>query len=224
MKRTARARSGSERRGANRPTDGDVRPCPFCRAGAMTFFERSAVDGQDGPLWICTSPQCGYRTAVRESSELILAERETNARVRAHGRKQQSDLQARARRAAMKSRARIARAERLIDKASKALEPCGQEIWIETDGEGRVTGSSPAAVLFTGYSPRSLQGRELPIMFIKERPGPTQLRHVMLGHPVERDSWIRPRERRAVHVRYRIELIQADGSNPTLRWTLERLG
>jgi PAS domain-containing protein len=191
----------------------------------MTFFERSAVGSQDGPIWICTSPQCGYRTAVREPSELIPAEREPNSRVRAKGRKQQSaDLHARARRAVMRSRARIARAERLINTASKVRKPWVQEIWIETDDAGRVTGSSPAAVLLTGYSPRSLQGRELPILFIKDRPGPTQLRHVMLGHPVERESWIRPRERRAVHVRYRIELIQANGLNPTLRWTLERIG
>ena len=229
VKRHARALTRSERRSTDRPADGDLRPCPFCRTDAMTFFERQPVEDQNVPVWICTSESCGYRTLVRQSGEA------THPRVpgaaetpREDLARQSANLRARARRLAMKSRARVERTERLLDRATEIvalIQQSRDEMWIETDGTGTITQSGATAMLLTGYSARSLRGRPLQIMFVKDRPGSTQFRHVLLGHPVERQGWIRPRERRAIHVRYRIELIRESKSlSPTLRWTFEPIG
>lgn len=195
----------------------------------MTFFERHPVEEQSVPVWICRSESCGYRTLVRQSEEATPPPAPSAAETRREDLARKSaNVLARARRVAMKSRARVERVERLMDRATDVFALIQQprdEMWIETDGTGTITQSGAAAILLTGYSARSLRGRTLQIMFVKDRPGPTQFRHVLLGHPVERQGWIRPRERRAIHVRYRIELIrEPKGLSPTLRWTFEPIG
>ena len=62
------------------------------------------------------------------------------------------------------------------------------------------------------------------MMFLSDRPSGQQLAHALLGHPVERIGVIRPRERRGVSVRYRIELVRdAPPGETVLRWTFARL-
>lgn len=43
-------------------------------------------------------------------------------------------------------------------------------------------------------------------MLAKDRPDPATYRHILNGHSIERDSVIRPKDRRGIQVRYRVEL------------------
>jgi hypothetical protein len=61
---------GVDRRGPDRPTNGDVFACPQCRSGTIEFNERYRwLDGPT-PAWICDSAACGYRHLVRGNEKL----------------------------------------------------------------------------------------------------------------------------------------------------------
>jgi PAS domain S-box-containing protein len=96
-------------------------------------------------------------------------------------------------------------------------------IWIETDQYGVIVDFSQAAVTLIGYSARTVRGRSLPLMFLKNRPTYLDLKHAWRGAPIEREGMLRPRNHRAVLVRYRVELITSprDDGPLVLRWTLD---
>lgn len=98
------------------------------------------------------------------------------------------------------------------------------DLWIDTDHQGRILEASAAALsALLGYSARTVQGRLLPIMLLDNRPNDTHFHHVMLGHPVDREGTIRPREQRGVRVCYRIVLApNSTDRAPVLRWTFHR--
>jgi hypothetical protein len=62
-----------ERRVAARARQGDLRTCPFCRAGLMQFQEPESSDEQPG--WLCDNPACGYRTLARQGAKPSMTER-----------------------------------------------------------------------------------------------------------------------------------------------------
>ena len=91
--------------------------------------------------------------------------------------------------------------------------------WIVTDRAGRILDWHPGAPGLLGYAERSMKGRSLLVAFNRDRPGDNVFQYVMLGHPVEREGEIRPRERRPVRVQYRIELAdESPEAQPMLRW------
>jgi PAS domain-containing protein len=97
-------------------------------------------------------------------------------------------------------------------------------LWIDTDRSGLIVACSFEALSLLAYSPKGALGRDLAVMFLSDRPSALQLAHALLGHPVEREGVIRPRERRGVSVRYRIELLSENNSEEAvLRWTFARL-
>lgn len=60
-----------DRRGPNRPCNGDTAPCPQCATGTMEFNERYRVTLSNGKVaviaaWICDRPDCKYGRPVRE--------------------------------------------------------------------------------------------------------------------------------------------------------------
>jgi hypothetical protein len=97
---------GIERRGLDRPKNGDVSACPQCARGAIEFNERYRWLDGPVPAWICDSAACGYRQIVRGDarpanlSKLLI--RKSKA------------VDASARRSAMRSRARTTRSEQHI--------------------------------------------------------------------------------------------------------------
>jgi hypothetical protein len=57
-----------ERRRVGRPQNGDTKPCPKCTASMCDFNDRYRVPGAGVvPAWICDSPACRYREAVRQT-------------------------------------------------------------------------------------------------------------------------------------------------------------
>ena len=95
-----------------------------------------------------------------------------------------------------------------------------EDVWVLTDAAGFVLECSPAAVRLLGYSARGARGRELPNMFIGNRPRLNELLSAAHGEPIERDATFRPNDRKAlpVHVRIARGEPSADG-HITLRWT-----
>ena len=97
-------------------------------------------------------------------------------------------------------------------------------LWIDTDAEGRIVNWSRDALSLTGYSERAVVGHSLPLMLAKDRPDPATYRPILNGHSIERDSVIRPKDRRGIQVRYRVELgPSSTDAFPRLRWTFVRL-
>ena len=84
-------------RAPNRPQEGDLRPCPFCR-GMMVFHEpRPEID----PGWFCG---CGYEEFVRQTAKPSLKRRQRALKKQRVARSRKSTvLRARARRLARKS-------------------------------------------------------------------------------------------------------------------------
>ena len=94
------------------------------------------------------------------------------------------------------------------------------EIWITTDAAGFVLGCSPAALQMLGYSARGARGRQLPNMFIRERPRLAELLQACQGEPVEREAVFRPNDRKAIPVRFRVTHGERmPGGGATLLWT-----
>ena len=97
------ARGAADRRRPDRPSTGDLRPCPFCRVGSMVFKERHRFGADLAPAWVCQNPACGYRNVVRQPTPVAES---SAAFVRAS-----KAVHAEAQRAAMKARAQVARAK-----------------------------------------------------------------------------------------------------------------
>jgi PAS domain-containing protein len=94
------------------------------------------------------------------------------------------------------------------------------DIWITTDAAGFVMGCSPSALELLGYSARGARGRELPNMFIRERPRLAELLQAAQGEAIERDADFRPNDRKAIRVRFRITIGERMPSGAvTLLWT-----
>lgn len=97
-----------------------------------------------------------------------------------------------------------------------------EDIWIITDAAGFVMGCSAAAVRMLGYSARGARGRELPNMFIRERPRLAELLQAAQGAVIEREADFRPNDRKAIRVRFRISLGERlPGGKMTLLWTFD---
>lgn len=96
------------------------------------------------------------------------------------------------------------------------------EVAITTDAAGFVISCTPAALEMLGYSTRGARGRELPNMFIGNRPRLSELLAAAHGRPFEREARFRPNDRKALSVRFRVEAGDAlpDGA-VTLQWTFE---
>ena len=62
--RSAR-RPAADRRGADRPQNGDIRVCPKCHTGHVEFSERYRRGGGFAPAWVCDNPGCGFEYRVR---------------------------------------------------------------------------------------------------------------------------------------------------------------
>jgi hypothetical protein len=59
-----------ERRGVDRPRNGDTKPCPKCAGSMCDFNERYRIPGAGiEPAWVCDSPQCRYRELVRRADK-----------------------------------------------------------------------------------------------------------------------------------------------------------
>lgn len=99
----------------------------------------------------------------------------------------------------------------------EAVEP---ELWIVTDAAGFIQDCSPAALQLLGYSRRGARGRELPNLFVRDRPRLAELLEVARGGAVERKATLRPNDRRCVEVSFRIERMNAVSIDPRLSWTL----
>lgn len=64
-----------ERRGANRPANGDTRRCPDCGALTLEFSERYRLAPQTGsviaaPAWICDTASCKYLRFARAADNV----------------------------------------------------------------------------------------------------------------------------------------------------------
>ena len=94
-----------DRRGPNRPANGDVKVCPAC-GGACEFNERYRFDGQMAPAWRCDSPQCRRAELVRASTAVAPETRELITKARR--------AQASAKRTMMKARAVHQRSEKVV--------------------------------------------------------------------------------------------------------------
>ena len=96
------------------------------------------------------------------------------------------------------------------------------EIWIVTDAAGFVMECSAGALELLGYSARGARGRELPNMFVRDRPRLAELLRAAQGHVIEREAWFRPNDRKAIPLRFR--LAPGDRFGPgtvSLRWTFD---
>jgi hypothetical protein len=105
------------------------------------------------------------------------------------------------------------------------LAPAGPlrgEVAITTDAAGFVISCTPAALEMLGYSARGARARELPNMFIGNRPRLSELLAAAHGRPFEREARFRPNDRKALSVRFRVEPAESlpDGA-VALRWTFE---
>jgi hypothetical protein len=102
-----------ERRRSNRPRNGDEKPCPKCGA-ACEFNERYRFDDVGiAPAWTCGAPPCHHRELVRRT------QRKLNERDHV---RQSRDMQARAKRLMMKSRARTERSHQRLANSEARLK------------------------------------------------------------------------------------------------------
>ena len=95
------------------------------------------------------------------------------------------------------------------------------DIWIVTDAAGFIRECSPAALELLGYSSRGARHRDLPTIFLSDRPRLSELLAVAAGGTiVERKARLRPNDRRSVDVHFRIERYASEQPEPLLLWTL----
>jgi hypothetical protein len=103
-----------ERRGPDRPSNGQTAVCPQCGIGTVEFNERYRLPASNGRLirtaaWVCDTPQCGYHQAVRGNEDLLVEA----PKLRMASKK----LRAQARRRLMKARFVRQRASRTLSKS-----------------------------------------------------------------------------------------------------------
>jgi hypothetical protein len=60
-----------DRRGLNRPSNGDRKTCPNCQTSFAEFSERFRFPQAGGrtAAWVCDSPSCGYSEPVRAEDQ-----------------------------------------------------------------------------------------------------------------------------------------------------------
>lgn len=110
-------RQRRNRRADDRPTTGDVRPCPYCRAGSIVFNEQNRLDDRVSPAWVCENPACGYRVFARAVKS---ARKRTRLPTKAIGTSTQ--VHAKARPTVLKAKAPIVRSRQRIDRTEAGLE------------------------------------------------------------------------------------------------------
>lgn len=103
--------------------------------------------------------------------------------------------------------------------------PAHVPLWIDTDPGGRIVDLAPGALQLIRYSRKFALGRDLVRTLVTGRPEIDQLLRVVFnGASLERIGSIRPRDRRAIPVRYTITPApQSTERDPVLRWTFVRL-
>jgi hypothetical protein len=99
-----------DRRGPDRPSNGDTAPCPDCRWGTLEFNERYRVALTSGktaivPAWICDRAECRYGRPVRKRQRR-LAIHASSVSLRAGSNRQ-----------LMKARSVVQRAGRALSKS-----------------------------------------------------------------------------------------------------------
>jgi|tagenome__1003787_1003787.scaffolds.fasta_scaffold20926256_1 hypothetical protein len=102
-----------DRRGPDRPRNGDTKPCPHCGQGTIEFNERSRIDGAAVPAWTCDNPACSVPYDVVRSRPADLTSEEL---VRSS-----KQVRAGAIRNVMKSRARAERGARRVARSERTL-------------------------------------------------------------------------------------------------------
>jgi hypothetical protein len=103
-----------ERRGADRPFNGDVVVCPRCSTVSLEFNTRWRISLNTGgyttvPAWVCDDAHCRFFRLARCEDEVLKLAVFVSSAAR--------ELRARAQRQLMKSRAARQRAERIIVKS-----------------------------------------------------------------------------------------------------------
>ena len=101
-----------ERRSADRPVNGDTRPCPRC-GGTLEFSERYRLFGPTQPGWICDTAHCQMSQPARRADSAPLTGRELVRAARA--------IQALARRSIMKALARRDRSLKRIERSAERV-------------------------------------------------------------------------------------------------------
>ena len=99
------------------------------------------------------------------------------------------------------------------------MNDSGNDAWIITDAAGFIRDCSPASLQLLRYSARGVRGRELPNLFVTERPRLAELLEAARGGVIERKAALRPNDRRSVDVLFRIERLNEQPGNALLRWT-----
>jgi PAS domain-containing protein len=93
-------------------------------------------------------------------------------------------------------------------------------IFVRTDAVGVIVSCSSGAVKLLGYTARGARGRELPNMFVTDRPRLSELLAVAQGLIIDRVAEFRPNDRKAVRVRFRVSAGEDEGEQQgTLLWT-----
>ena len=93
------------------------------------------------------------------------------------------------------------------------------DVWILTDAAGFVVDCSPAALPLVGYTARGARRRELPNMFVRDRPRLAELLQAARGDVIERDAHFRPNDRKAIPVRFTLRRDEDGAAQQLLRWT-----
>lgn len=122
-------------------------------------------------------------------------------------------------------------ADRLVQIIRRFLEP-GQvstmetEAWIVTDDRGVMLEISGPGHRLLNLSARGALGRSLPAFFAGERHQVFgDMARALDGHVAQRESHLRPRDRRPFAVAYEIcREPSTDSAVPRLRWTMEPVG
>lgn len=118
--------------------------------------------------------------------------------------------------------------ERLVTIVRRFLEPTGEpatdvDAWVVTDRQGTVVEISGPAHRMLNLSARGALGRNLTAFFSQDRPYVMSgIARAADGQVVQRESVIRPRDRRPFPVRVEISPELSNGGPVTLlRWVLE---
>jgi PAS domain-containing protein len=119
-------------------------------------------------------------------------------------------------------------AERIARKLGVRDMPDGllrEPLWIDTDYVGHILAWHPDATALLGYVPPAAGcSQVLPFLFIKGRPFPSELDAAARGRAIDIDGTIRPRDRRGIPVRCRIERGPTySNEQPVLRWIFVRV-
>jgi hypothetical protein len=91
--------------------------------------------------------------------------------------------------------------------------------WIITDAAGFIRECSPTALQLLGYSQRGAKGRELPNLFVADRPRLAELLAAARGAILSRKARLRPNDRRPVDVHFTIQRLASRMDEALIQWT-----